>query len=109
MQGQIDGLCRFLVNDCEEDLPHWKQLLQDNEVITPSELQRVTDKELFSKVLPVRKCKGIMAFQQCLKQCSCQRCKYLLQLWSDKSVAMEDDEISTLYTKQKSNYRYVAS
>ena len=109
VQGEIDGLCRFLVNDCKEDLPHWKQLLQDNEVISPSELETVTNNKLFFEILRVRKCRGIMAFQQCLKQCSCHRCEYLLQLWSGISVAVEDDEISTLYKKQKSYNWYVAS
>ena len=26
VQEHINGVCQFLVNDCEEYLPHWKQL-----------------------------------------------------------------------------------
>ena len=99
-QGEIDGLCHFLVNDCKEDLPHWKQLLQDNKVITPSQLG-VTNNKLFSEVLPNRECTGIMAFHQCLKQCSCPRCKYLLRLWSDLSVAVPTSD------PQQRNHWYV--
>ena len=103
VQGQIDGLCRFLLDDCKEDLPHWKQLLQDNEVFTPSWLYGVTNDQLCSEILHVKNC----AFQQCLKQCSCHRCECLLKLWSDLSIAVEDDEISTSYTKQKSDCWYI--
>ena len=103
VQGEIDGLSRFLVNDCKEDLPHWKQLLQDNEVITPSQLHGVSDNELFFEVLPNRGCMGIMAFHQCLKQCNCPRCEYLLRLWS---VAADDDN-SSISGVQQRNKRYV--
>ena len=103
MQGQIDGLRCFLINDCKEDLPHWKQLLQENEVFTPSWLYGVTNDQLYSEILCVKNC----AFQQCLKHCRCHRCQSLLKLWSDLSIAVEDDKISTSYTKQKSDSRYV--
>ena len=102
VQGEVDGLCRFLLNDCKEDLPHWKQLLQDNEVVTQSQFG-VTNNELFSKVLPNRECTGIMAFHQCLKRCSCPRCKHLLRLWSDLSVA-DYDEVPTSDPQQRNRY-----
>ena len=109
VQGEIDGLSRFLVKDCKEDLPHWKQLLQDNEVMRPFQPHSVTDNELFSKVLPDRECTGIMAFHQCLKQCSCPRCEYLLRLWSGLSVAADDDNFSTSDAQQRNNWYVLIS
>ena len=107
VQEQAVGLCHFLVNDCKESLPHWKKLLlQQNgaAMITPSELCGITDNEFFYKVLPTGKCTGINAFQQCLQQCSCPKCKYLLDLLSDLSIVIEDDEVSTSNTQQRNDW-----
>ena len=101
MQAQIVGLCHFLTDDCKEDLPHWKQLLQQDEVITRS-LCGITDNELFYKVLATEKCKaGIISFQQCLWQCSCPRCKYLLNLLS---MVIEDDKVSTSDIQKRNDW-----
>ena len=99
VQEQTVGLCHFLVNDCKENLPHWRELLlRQDAAITPSELCGITDNEFFYKVLPTGKCTGMNAFQQCLQQCSCPKCKYLLDLLSDLLVVIEDDEVSTSNT-----------
>ena len=93
IQEQAVGLCRFLINDCKEDLPHWKKILslQDG-----SELSGITDDELFSKALPAEKC---APFVLCLQQCSCPKCEYLLNMLSDLSVVIDDEE-STSHLQQ---------
>ena len=104
VQEQAVGLCHFLVNDCKEDLPHWKQLLlQQDGVIAPSELCGITDNELFYEVLPTGKCTGINAFQQCLRQCSCPKCQYMFNLLSDLSTEV-DDEVSTGDIEQRNDW-----
>ena len=100
VQEQAVGLCHFLVNDCKEDLPHWKQLLlQQDGVIAPLELCGITDNELFYEVLPTR----IIAFQHCLQQCSCPKCKHVFNLLSHLSTEV-DDEVSTSDIQQRNDW-----
>ena len=58
IQKEFTGLCHFLINDCKEDLYHWKQSLLQDGVITSSELCGISDNQFFIKYLPAMGCKS---------------------------------------------------
>ena len=76
IQNEFTGLCYFLVNDCKEDLYHWKQLLLQDGVITSSELYGISDSEFFIKCLPAMGCKQFTILTH-IYQCKCPSCTCL--------------------------------
>ena len=80
MQNEFTRLCHFLVNDCKEDLYHWKQLLLQDGVITSSELCGISDSEFFIKCLPAMGCKKFTILKH-INQCKCPSSKLYIFIW----------------------------
>ena len=76
IHNEFTGLCHFLVNDCKEDLYHWKQLLLQDEVVTLSELCGTSDSEFFIKFLPAMGYKQFTILKH-INQCKCPSCTCL--------------------------------
>ena len=67
-------MCHYLVDHHKDDIPHWRDLLLQDGVTTPSQLCGVSD----IKILPTMGCKGLSIFEL-IKQCNCPSCKCLFE------------------------------
>ena len=75
IQQEFDEFFYYLASDCKDDIPHWRKLLLQDGVIE----MFATDDELFTKILPAKRCKGLSDFCNCLKKCHCTSCRRLTE------------------------------